>query len=295
LLEHVIITFYKEDLNMKNAKKISLLLVVTALTLQGCATSPEKKSVSTPPKAAAATPVALANQPKPAVPAKPVIQQYALDRLKQMSDKLVASKSFSYRSRSAIELESDTGQFVTFFTESEVALQRPNKLHVKVFGDSPNLQLYFDGSKASAFDTDSNMYAVSPPLSTIDEMLNFVMTKAEINFPSADIMYSDPYAVMTKNLTDATVVGDSMVDGVEVEHFAYRDPAIDWEIWIAKGEKAVPMRLAMKYKLVERQPSFLVEFADWKLNPKLKSNIFEFKAPANGKQIEFGTYLKDKK
>ncbi|MDO9214480.1 MAG: DUF2092 domain-containing protein [Methylococcales bacterium] len=274
---------------MKSIKKISLLLAVTALTLQGCATAPEKKSVSTPPKAVA-KPVALANQPKPAVPTKSVIQQYALDRLKQMSDKLVASNSFSYRSNSAIELESDTGQFVTFFTEAEVALQRPNKLHVEVFGDTPNLHLYFDGNKASAFDADNKLYAVSTPLSTIDETLNFIMTKAEINFPSADIMYSDPYAIMTKNLTDATVVGDSMIDGVEVEHFAYRDPAIDWEIWIAKGEKAVPMRLAMKYKQVERQPSFLVEFADWKLNPKLKAKMFEFKVPADAKQIEFGTY-----
>lgn len=274
---------------MQNIKKISLLLVVTALTLQACATAPEKKSVSTVPKAAA-TPLALASQPKPAIPAKSVVEQYALDRLKQMSDKLVASESFSYRSESSIELESDAGQFVTFFTESEVALQRPNKLYVNVFGDSPHLQLYFDGNTASAFDIDKNIYAASAPLKTIDETLNFIMTKAQVNFPSADIMYSDPYAVMTKNLTDATVVGDSMVGGVEVEHFAYRDPAIDWEIWIAKGEKAVPMRLAMKYKQVERQPSFLVEFADWKLNPKLKAKTFEFKAPANAKQIEFGAY-----
>jgi hypothetical protein len=274
---------------MQNIKKVSLLLVVTALTLQACATAPEKKSVSTPPKAAA-QPLALANQPKPAVPAKAVVDQYALDRLKQMSDKLVESKTFSYRSESTIELESDTGQFVTFFTESDVALQRPNKLYVNVLGDTPHLQLYFDGSKVSAIDLDKNLYVVSTPLSNIDDMLNFIMTKAAINFPSADIMYSDPYAVMTKNLTDAIVVGDSMVSGVEVEHFAYRDPTIDWEIWIAKGEKAVPMRLAMKYKQVERQPRFLVEFADWQLNPKLKAKMFEFKAPADAKQIEFGSY-----
>jgi hypothetical protein len=121
------------------------------------------------------------------------------------------------------------------------------------------------------------------------------MTKAGISFPFADIMYSDPYAVMTKNLTDATVVGDSMVNGVPSEHFTYREPAIDWEIWIAKGKNALPMRLAMTYKQVESHPGFLVEFTDWKLNPKLKSNTFEFKVPVDAKQIEFGTYLEQKK
>lgn len=276
---------------MKNTKKVSLLLMAIVSTLQGCATPPEKKAVSTPAQVAAKPTTKSTVEPAPA----PVVEQYALDRLKQMSDKLTASKSFSYRSKSAIELQSDTGQFVTFFTEAEVALQRPDKLHMAVSGDTPDIHLYFDGAKASAIDTDSNTYAVSTPLSNIDEMLTYVMTKAQISFPSADLMFSNPYAVMTKNLTDATVVGDSMVNGVPVEHFAYREPAVDWEIWIAKGEKAVPLRLAMTYRQVQNRPSFLVEFADWKLNPKLKASTFDFKAPANGKQIEFGTYLDQKK
>jgi hypothetical protein len=276
---------------MKNAKKISLLLVITAFTLQGCATPPEKKSQNEPSQAATTPATKPIVEPAPA----PVVEQYALDRLKQMSNKLIASKTFSYHSKSAIELQSDTGQFVTFFTEAEVALQRPNKLHMAVSGDTPNIHLYFDGTKAAAIDADSNIYAVSTPLSNIDEMLNYVMTKAQISFPSADLMYSDPYANMTKNLTDATVVGDSMINGVPVEHFAYREPTIDWEIWIAKGEKAVPLRLAMTYRQLKERPSFLVEFTDWKLNLTLKANTFAFKAPANGKQIEFGTYLEQKK
>ncbi len=276
---------------MKHTKKMSLLLLATAFTLQGCATQPEKKSITAPSQAAAKPATKPAVVPAPA----PIVQQHALDRLKQMSDKLIASNSFSYRSNSAVELQSETGQFVTFFTEAEVALQRPNKLHMKVSGDSPSLHLYFDGAKASAIDVDNNTYAVSTPLTNIDEMLNYIMSKAQISFPSADLMYSDPYAVMTKNLTDATVVGDSMINGIPVEHFAYREPTIDWEIWIAKGENALPLRLAMTYRQVENRPSFLVEFADWKLNPKLKSNTFEFKAPKDGKQIEFGTYLDQKK
>lgn len=276
---------------MKNTKTVSFLLLAITATLSACATQPETK----PPSQAAAKPATPVTKPAVEAAPAPVVEQYALDRLKQMSDKLIASKSFSYRSKSAIELQSATGQFVTFFTEAELALQRPNKLHMAVSGDTPDIHLYFDGAKASAIDTDSNTYAVSTPLTHIDEMLNYVMTKAQISFPSADLMFSNPYAQMTKHLTDATVVGDSMVNGVPVEHFAYREPAVDWEIWIAKGEKAVPLRLAMTYRQVQNRPSFLVEFTDWKLNPKLKASTFDFKAPANGKQIEFGTYLDQKK
>jgi hypothetical protein len=276
---------------MQPTKKISALLFVIAIALQGCAHD-EKKSVSTNQTAKKIEqPVAKSAEPA----AAPVIEQPALDRLKQMSDTLTASKAFSYRSHSSIALQAKNGQFVTFFTDAELALQRPNKLHMTVSGDTYNLHLYFDGTKASAFDADNNLYAVSTPLNNIDEMLDYVMTKAQVNFPSADIMYSNPYAHMTQNLTDATVIGESLVNGVLTEHFAYRDPMLDWEIWITKGEKALPMRLAMTYKQVQNRPSFLVEFDDWKLNPKLKAKTFEFKAPADAKQIEFGSYSQQQK
>ena len=212
-----------------------------------------------------------------------------------MSEKLVSAKAFTFRSNSSMELQAVTGQFLTFFTESEVALQRPNKLRVNISGDVADLQLYFDGAKFSAFDLQKNLHAISDPLTTIDEMLDFVMTKAQINFPSADLMYSNPYAIITKNLTHAIMVGPSMVNGVPCEHFAYMEPGINWEIWIENGKNALPLRLAMTYKQVPNFPRFLIEFADWNLNPKLSADIFVFKIPGNAKQIEFGSYRSEQK
>jgi hypothetical protein len=285
----------------KNIRKIPaeyvLLPVITfALSVQGCAHQ-ETMPINMQAQAAVTKVV---EQPavqleNPASPPAPIIQQYALDRLKQMSDKLTSAREFTYHSNSSIELQAVTGQFITFFTDAEVGLQRPNKLRINVSGDVPNFQLYFDGSKVLAFDPQKKLHAVSSPLTTIDEMLNFVMTKVPMNFPAADFLYSNPYAVMTKNLTHAIVVGDSMVNGVPCEHFAYMEPAINWEIWIEKGKNALPLRLAMTYKQVPNFPRFLVEFVDWNLNPNLKADAFVFKIPANSKQIEFGTYGAEKK
>lgn len=274
---------------MQIAKKISLLCA--ALVLQACATQCPKKTVHAATANVAQQPQTAA---KPA-PAKPSVQQYALDRLKQMSDTLTASSAFRYHSKSAVDLLSESGQFVTFFNEAEVTLQRPNKLYADVVGELINKKLYFDGNKLQAYDAAKNSYAVSTPLNSIDEMLEFLMNKVQMSFPTADIMYSDPYAVMTKNLTDATVVGETIVNGVAVEHFAYREPGIDWEIWITQGDKPLPLRLAMTYKQVQNQPRFLVEFFDWQLNPKLKNKQFNFKVPADAKQIEFGNPLKQAK
>jgi hypothetical protein len=92
---------------------------------------------------------------------------------------------------------------------------------------------------------------------------------------------------MTKNLTHAIVVGDSMVNDVPCEHFAYMEPTINWEIWIEKGKNALPLRMAMTYKQAQNFPRFMIEYKNWNLSPKLKANTFAFKAPADAKQIDF--------
>jgi len=261
--------------------------MVFALSVQGCAH--EANTLVNPPTQA------LPNvEQKPAAqtavspPPAPIIQQYALDRLKQMSATLASAKSFTYRSNNFMEVQSAaTGQFLTLFVSTDVALQRPNKFRANVFGDVPSFELYFDGANFSAFDPQKNVHSVSEPLSTIDDMLSYVATKSHINFPAADFLYSDPYSVMAKNVTHAIVIGPSMVNGVSCEHFAYMEPDMNLEIWIENGKKALPLRVAMTYKQVPNFPRFMIEYKDWKLNPKLKEDIFVFKAPVNAKQLMF--------
>ena len=126
---------------------------------------------------------------KPAEPVlpPPIIEQEALDRLKLMSEKLAAAKAFTYRSRSTLEIPAKTGQFLTHFTESDVALERPNKLRYFVTGDVPSFQFYYDGTHASVLDIKKNLYATTQAPATIDEMLPFVMEKYNNDFFSADL------------------------------------------------------------------------------------------------------------
>jgi len=225
-----------------------------------------------------------AEQPAPA-PA-PIIEQSALDHLKAMSDKLAAAKSFTYHARSTLEAPAKTGQFLTHFIESEVALQRPNKLRSSVTGDLPHYQFYYDGATVSALDGQKGLYATSKAPGTIDEMLPFVMEKAGIDFPSADFLMSNPYAELTKGLTHAIVVGHAMVNGTPCEHFAYMSPAANWEVWI--DANSLPRRLATTYKSVVNFPRHQVEYLDWNLKPKLNASQFVFKKPEGAREIEFG-------
>jgi hypothetical protein len=219
--------------------------------------------------------------------ANPHLEQNALDQLKRMSVALGAAKAFTFRTSSTVEVPAKTGQFITLFANSEFALKRPNKLRVKVSGEVPNYDFIYDGSTVSAFAPNNNLYSVSQAPPTVDAMLPVVEKETGIHFASAYVLFSDPYAVLSKDLSSAVVVGSDTVQDVPCEHMAFRAPGVNWEIWIESGARALPRRLVITYTDVTNFPRFLVEFSHWNLNPWLSDADFEFKKPAGAKEIAF--------
>lgn len=276
-------TIEQQDSTMISHRRVLLAAAVFALGMQGCAHK------APPPPVAQAPEAVKAAEPAASPPA--IIEQQALDHLKAMSDKLAAAKSFTYHSRSVVEIPAKTGQFLTHFVESEVALQRPDKLRSSVTGDLPHYRFYYDGATVSALDVQKNLYATAKAPGTIDEMLPFVMEKAGIDFPAADFLTSNPYAELTKGLTHAIVVGPAKVNGVPCEHFAFMGPAANWEVWI--DTDSLPRRLATTHKSVANFPRFQVEFLDWNLKPKLSAGEFVFKKPQGANAIEFGARMEN--
>ena len=134
----------KKNIKKMSSRLIQLSMIVLALSAIGCA-SDEKK----PAKAQAETTKPVATQAAPQVknnvpPPPPVVEQYALDRLKQMSDNIAAAKAFTYHATHFTEMPAPTGQFLTLTVVSKVALQRPDKLRLNVWGDVPAFDVYFD-------------------------------------------------------------------------------------------------------------------------------------------------------
>lgn len=219
----------------------------------------------------------------------PMMEQHALELLKSMSATLSATRAFTYRSRSTVEVPAKTGQFVTLFAQSDVALQRPNKLSVRVTGEAPNFDFYYDGKTFAAYSANNHVYSIDSAPENIDGMLKVIEQKTGIHFPSADVMFSDPYAMLTNNLVSAFVVGPATVDGQACEHLAFISRGVNWEIWIDSGERALPRRLAVTYTDAQNLPRFLVEFSDWNLQPNLAEADFGFKPPADAKQVPFSS------
>ena len=221
----------------------------------------------------------------PTVPTK-VVEQGALDLLKKMSAKLAATPSFLVRTRSSTEAPGGTGQFLTFFTESVVAVKRPNKLSAEIRGDAPPFDFYFNGEKMTAYEPIHKLYATTDAPKTLDELVSFAAKTAGILLPFADVLYSDPYTALTQEMTSAFYAGFSVIRNARCEHIALAAPGIAEEIWI-DAKTDLPCLIAGALLDVQGAPRFAVEFYDWKLKPELPDKLFTFIKPKGADAMDF--------
>ena len=224
--------------------------------------------------------------PVPATAPAKIMEQGALDLVKKMSAKLAATPAFLVRTRSMTEAPGGTGQFLTFFTESVVAVKRPNKLSAEIRGDAPPFNFYFNGEKMTAYEPNHKFYATTDAPKTLDELLPFAAKTAGVLLPFEDVLYSDPYAVLTKDATSAFYAGYSVLRGARCEHVAITAPGIEGQIWI-DAKTDLPCMIAGTLPNVQGAPRFMVEFHDWKLNPELPEKLFTFVKPDGAAAMDF--------
>ena len=76
-------------------------------------------------------------------------------------------------------------------------------------------------------------------------------------------------------------MGKSMVGGVRCDHLAFRNPVVDWQIWIADGDKPLPHKYVLTTKDDPAQPEYIVLMSNW------NDALFNFSAPKGAKKIDF--------
>ena len=254
-------------------RAVLTLALLSPLTV-GVALGQDKAPTSAPPPVQATA------------PSTRVMEQGALDLVKKMSAKLAATPAFLVRTRSSLEAPGGAGQFLTFFTESVVAVKRPNQLSAEIRGDAPPFDFYFDGAKMTAYEPTHQFYATTDAPRTLDELVPFAAKTAGILLPFEDVLYSDPYAILTQDATRAFYAGFSVIRGARCEHVALAAPGIDGQLWI-DAKTDLPCLIAGTLTHVQGAPRFMVEYYDWKLKPELPDKLFTFAKPEGAKPMDF--------
>ena len=76
-----------------------------------------------------------------------------------------------------------------------------------------------------------------------------------------------------------------MIRGQMCDHLAFRTTEVDWQIWIAQGDKPFPCRFTITSKMTVLAPSYSIEFAGWKSGVESAGDAFQLKTAAGAKEV----------
>lgn len=168
-------------------------------------------------------------------------------------------------------------------------LERPNRLRVEVEGDIKNRTYVYDGSQLTMFAPDLNVYAATAAPSTVGELVG-VLLEAGIEMPLIDLLYHGITGELTEDVRVGLVVGDSQVDGVPTDHLAFRQPNVDWQLWVEKGKQALPRKLLITTRYEVGDPQYQA-ILHWDLKSRIDAKSFAFVPPSDATEIPVHTKL----
>lgn len=202
--------------------------------------------------------------------------------LRQMSQSAGTSKVFSYTAEEHREKVQPGGAKTTDTATRHVTVRRPNGLMYT--GDQSSA--WYDGKAVTFVSHRNKAWARGPMPPTLDEAIDFLSAEYDVQVPTADLLYSNPYdALMTADTTggwvDVQNVGDTPCD-----HLSYSQEVVDWEIWLTQDERRMPKQVKITYKKEPGAPSTRVVFSDFNASPQVSDDTFVAKVPDGYQRIK---------
>jgi hypothetical protein len=201
------------------------------------------------------------------------LQPEAKAAIEKMGAYLRTLTSFEVVAEGYSEEVLDNGQKITFPGKLTYQVMLPNKLFAEISNDRKQRRLYFNGDKVTVYAPRVNYFADFDFKGTIREMMAAADDKYSIDFPLQDLfLWGKPETPMP---TSGFYVGPEKVGDVKVDHYAFRQPGVDWQVWIAQGDKPLPMRIVMTNTDDDSRPQYGVRLA-WQPDLTITSDRFTF-------------------
>jgi hypothetical protein len=214
------------------------------------------------------------------------VEARAEQELKKMGEFLAKLPHFALEAEETFDEVPDGQPRRQLTNVRRIAVERPNHLAADATGDTLNRASWYDGRTVTVLDKEHNVYATIEAPATIDATFDKLTDEYGVVLPLADLLYSDPYAVLMEGVTYGRYLGIHQAAGVDCHHLAFSQDRIEWQIWIDAGEKPLPRKLVISYVQEPGEPQYSATIRRWNLDAKVPEGLFTFEAPEGAQKID---------
>jgi hypothetical protein len=253
-------------------------LSMTLLASQG---APAQPSSTQAPKSALADPIANEG----------IVEDEAVGALKEMSTFLTSANTMQIVSNGSLDVVTNDGQRIQLDGTTTYKVRKPAGFVIDYRSDVKSRRFIYDGKNFTVYSPQLGFYSTVAAPATNKEVLKTIYDKFGIALPLEDLFrWADGSGDdRIKALRSAYNVGPATIDGVETDHYAFREADTDWEVWIQKGDQPFPKKLVIVDRNDPAKPTFIARLS-WTLNPAFTDSDFAFVPDANAKKIQMATY-----
>lgn len=205
---------------------------------------------------------------------------------KTMSDYLGAQKTLSFDYDTSLEIVTKEGQKLALASSGTISLSRPDKLRATRTGGFANVEMVFDGKTISLLGKNAKVYGQIDEPGTIDQLVDALRDKYHRPVPGADLLLSNVNDQLMPLVTDVKYLGAGVIGGVACDHLAFRTAEVDWQIWIATGDRPYPCRYVITTTQVAGFPQYTLDIRNWKTGSDVAADDFSFKPTADAKKLD---------
>jgi hypothetical protein len=208
----------------------------------------------------------------------------AVAALEKMGAYLRTLNAFQVHATVSTEDVLDDGQKVQTTRVVDLLAQRPNRMFVEIAEARQPRMFYYDGKTFTLWAPTPRFYATVDAPPTILELVTKLDEKYDIDVPFVDLFRWGTPESDLRELTSATDVGPSAIQGVTCEQYLFRQAGLDWQIWIQNGEFPLPRKLVITTLTDDARPQHEAIYT-WNLGPSFNDKSFAFTPPADAKRI----------
>jgi hypothetical protein len=231
-------------------------------------------------------------KPPSAASAATESQTQAREILMRMAQFLAKNERFSVQVQAGYDAVQPSGQKIEFSETRSVTLSRPNRLRVEGgSSDGSKVLTVFTGKEIMLIDHVAGVYATTPQPGGIDETVKHFVGELGMRLPLAVLLLSELPQELQARVQTVDYVERTSLHGAPVHHLAARTETVDFQVWVADGDKPLPQRIVITYKHAEGQPQFRAQLSGWNLAPAISDATFNVKPPQKAQKIAFAAQL----